>query len=119
MTRHPDSARRRLRASPERRNHRRRPPETAEQTLRPAAQAHRTQTADHFSAACYFSRLRRAEWGQHHHISGRYLYAYAGEMAWREDHRRVTNGEMFHAVIAASMAHPVSRVWKGYWQRAV
>jgi transposase-like protein len=69
-------------------------------------------------AESYFSRLRRAEWGQHHHISGRYLVAYAGEMAWREDHRRVTNGEQFHRVIAASMAHPVSRVWKGYWQRA-
>jgi len=69
-------------------------------------------------ADSYSSRLRRAEWGQHHHISGRYLVAYAGEMAWREDHRRVTNGEQFHRVIAASMAHPVSRVWKGYWQRA-
>lgn len=68
-------------------------------------------------AESYFSRLRRAEWGQHHHISGRYLYACAGEMAWREDHRRVTNGEAFNAVIAASMAHPVSRVWKG-WQRS-
>jgi len=53
-------------------------------------------------AESYFSRLRRAEWGQHHHISGRYLYVYAGEMAWREDHRRVTNGEMFRAVIAAT-----------------
>lgn len=69
-------------------------------------------------AESYFSRLRRAEWGQHHHISGQYLAACASEMAWREDHRRVTNGEMFHTVIAASMAHPVSRVWKGYWQRA-
>jgi hypothetical protein len=35
-----------------------------------------------------------------------------------EDHCRVTNGEQFHRVIAASMAHPVNRVWKGYWQRA-
>ena len=36
-------------------------------------------------AESYFSRLRRAEWGQHHHISGKYLGAYAREMAWRED----------------------------------
>jgi len=68
-------------------------------------------------AESYFSRLRRAEWGQHHHISGRYLIAYAGEMAWHEDHRRVTNGEQFHRVIAARMPHLVSRMWKGYWQR--
>lgn len=68
-------------------------------------------------AESYFSRLRRAEFGQHHHISGRYLAAYAGEAAWREDHRRVTNGEQFTRVAAASMAHPVSRVWAGYWQK--
>ena len=36
-------------------------------------------------AESYFSRLRRAEFGQHHHISGVYLGFYAGEMAWRED----------------------------------
>jgi len=50
-------------------------------------------------------------------MSGRYLYAYAGEMAWREDHRRITNSETFHAMIAASMARPASRDWKGCWQR--
>jgi ISXO2-like transposase domain len=32
-----------------------------------------------------FSRLRRAEIGVHHHIRGKYLSAYAHEMAWRED----------------------------------
>ena len=37
----------------------------------------------------FFSRLRRAEIGTHHHIAEPYLGAYAGEMAWREDHRRV------------------------------
>ncbi len=35
-------------------------------------------------AESYFSRLRRAELGQHHHVSGKYLAAYACEMAWRE-----------------------------------
>ena len=38
-------------------------------------------------AESYFSRLRRAEIGQHHHVSGKYLHAYAGEMAWKEDAR--------------------------------
>jgi len=46
-------------------------------------------------AESFFSRLRRAEIGTHHHIAGKYLGAYATEMAWREDHRRVSNGEQF------------------------
>ena len=68
-------------------------------------------------AESFFSRLRRAEMGQHHHISGKYLAAYAGEMAWREDNRRVANGTLYQAATGAALAHPVSRVWKGYWQR--
>jgi transposase-like protein len=68
-------------------------------------------------AESYFSRLRRAEIGTHHQISGRYLHAYANEMAWREDNRRVPNGSQFNLVVAATMACPVSREWKGYWQR--
>ncbi len=69
-------------------------------------------------AESYFSRLRRAELGQHHHISGKYLAAYAVEMAWREDMRRMPNGALHQAATGAALAHPVSRVWKGYWQRA-
>lgn len=68
-------------------------------------------------AESYFSRLRRAEIGTHHHISGKYLHQYAGEMAWREDYRRLPNGELFRLTAAAAMCHPVSRNWKGYWQR--
>lgn len=69
-------------------------------------------------AESYFSRLRRMEIGTHHHISGRYLQAYAGEAAWREDHRRKPNGTLYALVAKAAMAHPVSRVWAGYWQRS-
>jgi hypothetical protein len=36
----------------------------------------------------YFSRLRRAEIGIHHHIAGSYLLRYAQESSWREDNRR-------------------------------
>lgn len=67
-------------------------------------------------AESYFSRLRRAEVGTHHHIFGKYLQQYAYEMAWREDHRRVSNGEQYGLAVAAALAHPVSRDWKGYWQ---
>ena len=69
-------------------------------------------------AESYFSRLRRAEIGTHHHIAGPYLYAYAAEMSWREDNRRVSNGHQAAIVTFASMASPVSRKWAGYWQRA-
>ena len=68
-------------------------------------------------AESYFARLRRAEIGQHHHISGKYLGFYAAEMAWREDRRRVDNGGLNQAAINAALAHSVSRVWAGYWQR--
>ena len=69
-------------------------------------------------AESFFSRLRRAEIGQHHHISGKYLPAYAREMAWKEDNRRVANGTAHQMATAAALGHPVSRVWAGYWQRA-
>ena len=58
------------------------------------------------------------EVGTHHHIAGKYLHAYAGEAAWREDHRRKSNGGQAMIVGHAAMASKVSRQWKGYWQRA-
>ncbi|RVQ67027.1 IS1595 family transposase [Croceicoccus ponticola] len=69
-------------------------------------------------AESYFSRLRRMEVGTHHHIAGPYLYAYAGEAAWREDNRRTDNGAQAMMVAGAAMDASVSRQWKGYWQRA-
>jgi len=68
-------------------------------------------------AESFFARIRRSELGVHHHFSAGYLHQYAGEMAWREDHRRTSNGAQFRAVTAAAAAHPVSRQWAGYWQR--
>lgn len=69
-------------------------------------------------AESFFSRLRRSEIGIHHHISGPYLAAYAAEMDWREDRRRQSNGVQYLAIIDAALKHPVSKQWKGYWQRA-
>ena len=68
-------------------------------------------------AESYFSRLRRAEFGIHHRISGHLLQAYAGEMAWREDNRRVANGTQWKWIIGAALAAPKSAVWAGYWHR--
>ena len=59
-------------------------------------------------AESYFSRLRRAEIGQHHRFSGRYLYQYANEMAWREDNRRLPNGMNWRLVTGAALRHAKS-----------
>jgi transposase-like protein len=63
------------------------------------------------------SRVRRAERGVHHHISGRYLQRYADEFGWREDVRRQSNGQQFASLLRAATQAPISRDMKGYWQR--
>ena len=65
----------------------------------------------------YFSRLRRAEIGHHHHIAGAYLLRYAQESAWREDNRRVSNGEQTRNIAALAMRKGPSVDFSGYWQR--
>ena len=62
-------------------------------------------------AESYFSRLRRAEFGQHHHISGVYLPLYARECAWHEDRRREDNGSQYERMIADALDRPKSRNW--------
>lgn len=68
-------------------------------------------------AESYFSRLRRAEIGQHHHIAGPHLGQYAGEMAWREDMRRQATGAQVTACGRLALGHLPSHPWVGYWQR--
>jgi hypothetical protein len=69
-------------------------------------------------AESYFSRLRRAEIGQHHRISGHLLHQYANEAAWREDNRRKPNGTNWSTVIGAALTGRKSPVWAGYWHRS-
>lgn len=66
----------------------------------------------------FFSRMRRAEIGHHHHIAGAYLIRYAQESAWREDHRRMHNGGQVKLVAGLALAAPTSVDWCGYWQRS-
>lgn len=88
--------------------------------------AHRINHSEAYSwdGACtnqaesYFSRLRRAVTGQHHHVSPQYLYQYANEAAWREDTRRVDNRGLLNKALGSALHAPVSRTWKGYWQRS-
>jgi transposase-like protein len=68
-------------------------------------------------AESYFSRLRRSEFGIHHRISGQLLQAYANEMAWREDNRRVSNGIQSKWITAAALGNAKSKRWAGYWHR--
>jgi transposase-like protein len=70
-------------------------------------------------AESFFSRLRRAEVGHNHHIAGVYLARYAQEAAWREDNRRVANGEQVTAVATLSLRRPPSVDFGGYWQRHI
>jgi hypothetical protein len=72
-------------------------------------------------AESFFSRLRRAEIGTHHHIAGKYLAAYATEMGWREDARRVSNGNQFAMLISAAAVAPsvdrINRFTDPFWAR--
>ena len=65
----------------------------------------------------FFSRMRRAEIGHHHHIAGVYLLRYAQEAAWREDNRRVDNGAQVRRLTALALASKPSVDFCGYWQR--
>ena len=80
-------------------------------------ESYSTDEANTNQAESYFSRLRRMVDGQHHHVSARYLYQYAAEAAWKEDNRRLPNGEAFRRTLSLAMGSPVSRQWKGYWAR--
>lgn len=68
-------------------------------------------------AESYFARLRRGEMGHHHHIAGDYLIRYAQEAAWREDNRRVSNGDQVKRVAGNALGRKKSVDFCGYWQR--
>ena len=64
-----------------------------------------------------FSRLPRAELGHFHHIAGAYLARYAAESAWRDDHRQMTDGDQYRAIIGLVAKNKPSVDFCGYWQR--
>src|SRR3984893_5405680 len=69
------------------------------------------------AAEGFFSRMRRAEIGHHHHVAGPYLIRFAQEAAWREGHRREPNGRQVDRVVALAMRNKPSVDFCGYWQR--
>jgi len=67
------------------------------------------QEAYNIDGACiiwseeFFSRMRRAEIGHHHHIAGAYLLRYAQETSWPGDNRRMSNGEQVNRLAGLAM----------------
>ena len=53
----------------------------------------------------------------YHHIAGPYLLRYAQEASWREDHRRISNGDQVHVISGLAMTRGPSVDFCGYWQR--
>lgn len=80
-------------------------------------QAYRLDGISSNQAESFFSRLRRGENGHFHHISGPYLVKYAQESAWREDNRRVSNGDQTQHAVALALKSGPSVDFCGYWQR--
>ena len=64
----------------------------------------------------FFSRMRRAEIG-HHHIAGAYLLRYAQEASWREDNRRMSNGDQVSRLAGLAVNRGRTVDFTGYWQR--
>lgn len=67
----------------------------------------------------FFSRMRRAEIGHHHHVAGPYLLRYAQEASWREDNRRSSNSDQVDRVAGLAMQSKPSVDFSGYWQRHI
>jgi hypothetical protein len=65
----------------------------------------------------FFSRIRRGEIGHNHHIAGPYLLRYAQEASWREDNRRMSNGDQVTRLAGFAMHRKPSQDFCGYWQR--
>jgi hypothetical protein len=69
------------------------------------------------AAEGYFARLRRAEIGHHHDLAGVYLLRYAQEASWRDDNRRMSNGEQTSRIAGLALKSKPSVDFAGYWQR--
>ena len=67
-------------------------------------------------AESYFSRLRRMVRGQHHWVSPKYLYQYANNAAWLEDHRRVDNGNLVSKMVRNVDSASIENFFD--WQRS-
>lgn len=65
-------------------------------------------------AESYFSRFRRCSWGQVHKMSLRHLAAYANEIAYRKDTRRMPNGDIAQDVLSKALCGTKLDEWTCY-----
>ncbi|WP_373100502.1 MULTISPECIES: IS1595 family transposase [Pasteurellaceae] len=71
-------------------------------------------------AESFFSRFKRMYYGQTHKMSNTYLLNYANEVAYREDHRRKSNGWQFKDVLSKCLnTTNENNEWCSYWQRKI
>jgi len=70
-------------------------------------------------AESHWARFKQMYNGSYRHFSGKYGQAYNGECAWREEHRRHSNGDQFLLMLAEALHHPSSKQWRGYYQRTL
>jgi transposase-like protein len=68
-------------------------------------------------AESFFSRLRRMQIGQHHKITNKYLSQYSNELAYREDTRRMSNGDIVYDIIRKCLGTGVSSRWVNHCRR--
>lgn len=64
-----------------------------------------------------FSRFKHLYRGTYRHFAGSYAHVYHGESSWREEHRRLSNGDQFLLLLAGALHHPPSKRMRGYYQR--
>jgi transposase-like protein len=67
-------------------------------------------------AESFFARFRRMQYGQAHKFGNLYLNNYANEAAYREEHKRQSNGAIFRDIATKCARTKTSRDWCGYWQ---
>lgn len=65
----------------------------------------------------YHSRIRRGERGVYVSINGAHAQNYADEFSWREDHRRVSNGQQYRSLLGRAARLPTATKWVGYWNK--
>ena len=56
---------------------------------------------------------------RYHLVAGDYLLLYAQESSWRDDHRRLSNGDQTFRVVGLALAKATSPDFVGYWQRHI
>lgn len=63
------------------------------------------------------SRIRRGERGVYLHISGAHAQRMADEFSWRDDMRRVDNGQQFRMIATRALKLGPDLEMAGYWQK--